>query len=38
MHQHTKNSAEIGPNDFSDIMFFYIFHMAIGHHVKFLKA
>jgi len=30
-------AAEIGPNDFRDIMF-YIFEMAIGHHVEYLKA
>ena len=32
------NSAEIGANDFRDIMFLYFLQMAIGHHVEFLKA
>jgi len=35
----TFNSAEIGPNDLRDIMFFNTFQMAvIGQNVEYLKA
>jgi len=37
MHQHTKKFGWSRSRFFRD-RFFYIFQMAIGHHVEFLKA
>jgi len=36
MHQHTKIMLKL-VQMISEISFFYTFHMAIGHHVEFLK-